>query len=40
MSLKGALVVTLVTVGTLIAAFIFANISDIATVYSQDSGLS
>ena len=39
-SLRGALVVTLVTVGTLIAAFIFANISDIATVYSQESGLS
>jgi hypothetical protein len=39
-SLQGALVVTLVTVGTLIAAFIFANVSDIATVYAQESGLS
>jgi hypothetical protein len=39
-SLKGALVVTLVTVATLIVAFVFANVSDIATVYSQELGLS
>lgn len=38
-SLRGALVVTLVTVVTLIVAFVFANVSDVATVYSQELGL-
>lgn len=39
-SLKGALVVTLVTVVTLIVAFVFANVSDVATVYADELGLS
>jgi hypothetical protein len=39
-SLTGALVVTLVTVVTLILAFVFANVSDIANVYAQEFGLS
>jgi len=39
-SMKGAAIITAITLGTLIISFIFANVSDIATVYAQTFGIS
>jgi len=39
-SMKGAAIITAITLGTLIVSFIFANVSDIATVYAQTFGIS
>jgi hypothetical protein len=39
-SIKGAAIITAITLGTLVLSFIFANVSDVATVYAQTFGIS